>query len=55
MKMNWFVKSREWIERKFEGVFVVLTLPFMMLWLLGEWLLFEQWVKLKEKVAHLIK
>ena len=55
MKMNWFYKSREWIEQKFEGVFVILSLPVIMLWLFGEWLLFEQWIKLKQKVARLFK
>lgn len=53
--MGQFNKTREWIELKFEGVIVILSLPIMVLWLFGEWLLFEQWVKLKEKVARLFK
>ena len=54
MKMNWF-KLQRFVERKMEGVIVLLTLPIMMMVLLLEWFTFELTIKIKQKVASLFK
>jgi hypothetical protein len=54
MKMNWY-KIQEFVERKLEGVIVLLSLPIMIMVVLWEWLIFELTLKIKQKVASLFK
>ena len=54
MKMNWY-KIQVFVERKLEGVIVLLSLPVMLGVLMFEWFTFELIHKIKQKVASLFK
>ena len=53
MKMNWY-KIQVFVERKLEGVIVLLSLPVMLGVLMFEWFTFELIHKIKQKVASLL-
>lgn len=55
MQMNLFKKIVEFIEYKFEGVFVLLAIPVMLAYVAWEWIKFELAEKFRTKVARLFK